>query len=153
MIRIDHAGGMMAKRVERLQAGLDDHPTLKALRSLADNRDAPFQHIGEEVRVGVPSPRDQPGQYYVNVGFHSRLRGRRIEIRSPGTGRSLTLVGRPALDSTDQVDLHLNTDQAAYLFGWVVGKTTQAIAIEYPLAGNARDNTGKDPPSKSTDEL
>jgi hypothetical protein len=128
-----------ADRTKRLQNIIQSNSVLADLREKSKQKLPPFQFIGRETKIGVPRVEDQPRPYYMHVRFNSQLAGKRIKIRNPyNEEKYLILKARAAIEESADVEIHLNKDQAVYLFSRV-NKKADGIVIELPSGGNVED--------------
>lgn len=147
-------GSSVMEESRRANEQLQNHPALNELRQRALAQQPPFQPIGIPVRVGLPEYRkDQPSPCRMHVVDNSSLENRRIKITNPQNGRWLVLFGVGTITPPFGAEIHLNSDQADWLFGPILGgPTAEAVALVQTGDGTLRDIPTQ-PECKSSDLL
>lgn len=105
--------------IKRASEKYDSVPSVTELRRRAEERAEPFRPLGRLVTVTVPGERDdQPRQFFSHVPKNSPFAWKVIKITASATARQLRVLARPAMDESPRgTDLHINREQAVYLFG------------------------------------
>lgn len=107
-------------------------PLVSYLRSAADNNEAPFQHAGLEVRIGIPTKINQPPSAFAYTCFEGYFENKTINIYSKNTKRSLTVKVKGAYHCNslqNYPDVQLNNQQAHSLFQRKIRNIEYAVAL------------------------
>ena len=125
-------GETLDERKTRLEGAIAENPLIADLRGRARELQPPFQYIGKEVRVGVPSG-NRPRSNVAYVAFGSEFDGRVVEIWNPMNDKRLTVSAQGAFLPTAAVtvDFQMNRRQAVDLFNRVE-QTADAVAVILP---------------------
>lgn len=107
------------ERTQKMQEKIDAAPSVAELRRRAERTEAPFERLGLKLWAGVPKiGPDQPRRFYVNVPIGADYAWKRLRIINPATNEEIRVIVRPVIDDQIRdVDIHLNYQQAAQLFG------------------------------------
>ncbi len=127
-------GETLDERKARLEGAIAENPLIADLRGRARELQPPFQYIGKEIRVGVPS-RNRPQSNVAYVAFGSEFDGRVVEIWNPMNDKRLTVSAQGAFLPTAAVtvDFQMNRRQAVDLFDRVE-QTADAVAVMLPAS-------------------
>lgn len=124
----------LEERQRRLELCIKDHPVLAQLRSLSEHHKAPFQYIGEVIRVGIPEQENErPTDGHANACRLGGFLGKKIEVTDLASKRSITVEVTGYYDCTGYSnfpDLQLNPKDAKSLFGRALQKYQTAMAVE-----------------------
>jgi hypothetical protein len=125
-------GESLDERKARLEGAIAENPLIADLRGRVRELQPPFQYIGKEVRVGVPSG-NRPRSNVAYVAFGSEFDGRVVEIWNPMNDKRLTVFAQGAFLPTAAVtvDFQMNMRQAVDLFDRVE-QTADAVAVILP---------------------
>ena len=110
-----------------------DGPLASGLRRLAEQRAAPFHHLGVTVRVGVPEDRPPRGSAAVCEG--SELEGRTVELTyGPTGGRLVVDASWGTYSCTEEEeavypDIQLNPFDAFEIFPRPLARFHEAVAL------------------------
>ncbi len=127
-------GETLDERKTRLEGAIAENPLIADLRGRVRELQPPFQYIGKEVRVGVPSG-NRPRSNVAYVAFGSEFDGRVVEIWNPMNDKRLTVSAQGAFLPTTAVtvDFQMNRRQAVDLFDRVE-QTADAVAVILPAS-------------------
>jgi hypothetical protein len=111
-----------------------DVPALKRLRYIAEHHRAPFEYIGQDVRIGIPANKsDQPDPNKASVCRNGDFANMEIELSDPVSKGSIQVTATGSYlctGYTDYAQVQLNTAEAWDLFHrTVVGKYEKAVAV------------------------
>lgn len=120
--------------IERMNASRTcaELPVARRLRQLADMREVPFQYVGREIRVGVPSSEDQPQPRKAHACNNSEFRDREVQLTNPKRQVSVTVTASGSYDCTgfnQYPDIQLSYTDAQKLFNRPLDKYEDAIAV------------------------
>ena len=119
-------------RKARLEAAIAENPLIADLRGRAHGLQPPFQRLGKDVRVGVPSG-NRPRANVAYTAYGSEFDGRVVEIWNPVNDKRATVFAQGAFLPTETVtiDFQMNRRQAIDLFDRVEA-TAEAVAVTLP---------------------
>ncbi|HLO15486.1 MAG TPA: hypothetical protein VK206_11695, partial [Anaerolineales bacterium] len=120
------------ERTQRMRDKIDANPSVAELRRRAEKTEAPFERLGLKLIAGVPKiGPDQPGRFYVNVPIGADYAWKRLRIINPITNEEIRVIARPAIDDQIRdVDIHVNYQQAAKLFGSQIPERTKEVWVQ-----------------------
>ena len=113
-----------------------EKPVPKLLRQLAEKKKLPFHPVGRTVRVGVPSPTDQPKVGSANTCLEGEFYRRQVLLTNPRNGRQVAVRADRHYGEgifcgalVGAADLQLNEKDAFAIFDGPLNKFEEALAL------------------------
>lgn len=140
----------LEQRIAHKEKLISAVPSIVALREKAKKYEPPFERLGELASGGVPRVSDdQPRRFLVHVPIGSDLANQRVALVNPQNGKELRLIARAAIDDTRRdVDIHINGEQAKFLFEGSLPASSVKILVFPMQVGNLYDPTC--PPTRNS---
>lgn len=117
-------------------AACAERPVPARLRRLSREQVPPFHPVGIRVKVGVPSPSDQPSPGYANTCQGGDLYRHNVVLINPGDGTRQVQVQASGhygqgicAQFVETADIQLNEDDALSIFDGPLAKFEEALAI------------------------